>query len=108
MRRREISAALDSGKHTTTHARLYHLDGSSDLIDSPGLQAFGLHHLDLAVLGARSRVPALGSAVSATAATTANRTALRAALTSGAINPRRFACYHELRAELGSSIEAKR
>ncbi|MGE5384288.1 MAG: ribosome small subunit-dependent GTPase A [Betaproteobacteria bacterium] len=43
---REISAALDSGKHTTTHACLYHLDSESHLIDSPGLQEFGLSHLD--------------------------------------------------------------
>lgn len=42
---REISAALDSGKHTTTHARLYPLDAHSQLIDSPGLQEFGLAHL---------------------------------------------------------------
>ena len=78
---REISSALDSGKHTTTHARLYRLDctaaasrnreaadctrnktaskslviphqmaqpqrvGKSTLIDCPGVQAFGLHHL---------------------------------------------------------------
>jgi ribosome biogenesis GTPase len=42
---REISAALDSGKHTTTHARLYHLDEHSHVIDSPGLQEFGLGHL---------------------------------------------------------------
>ena len=44
---REISLALDSGKHTTTHATLYHLDADSHLIDSPGLQEFGLGHLDL-------------------------------------------------------------
>lgn len=44
---REISAALDSGKHTTTHARLYHLDAASHLIDCPGVQAFGLYHLSL-------------------------------------------------------------
>ncbi|MCH2219696.1 MAG: ribosome small subunit-dependent GTPase A, partial [Dechloromonas sp.] len=43
---REISQALDSGKHTTTHATLYHLDADSALIDSPGLQEFGLGHLD--------------------------------------------------------------
>jgi ribosome biogenesis GTPase / thiamine phosphate phosphatase len=43
---REISSVLDSGKHTTTHARLYHLDANSDLIDCPGVQAFGLHHLN--------------------------------------------------------------
>jgi ribosome biogenesis GTPase len=42
---REISSALDSGKHTTTHARLYLLDNFSNLIDCPGVQAFGLHHL---------------------------------------------------------------
>lgn len=42
----EVSAALDSGRHTTTHARLYHLDSDTDIIDSPGLQVFGLHHID--------------------------------------------------------------
>lgn len=42
---REISEWLDSGKHTTTHATLYHLDADSALIDSPGLQEFGLRHL---------------------------------------------------------------
>lgn len=40
-----ISAALDSGRHTTTHARLYELDERSSIIDSPGLQEFGLHQL---------------------------------------------------------------
>lgn len=43
----DISAALDSGRHTTTHARLYDLDCDSKLIDSPGLQEFGLHHLNV-------------------------------------------------------------
>jgi ribosome biogenesis GTPase len=42
----EISAALDSGRHTTTHTRLYHLDAKSHVIDSPGMQLFGLHHVD--------------------------------------------------------------
>jgi ribosome biogenesis GTPase len=41
----DISVALDSGRHTTTHARLYRLDGTSGLIDSPGMQEFGLRHL---------------------------------------------------------------
>ncbi len=44
-RTQEFSAALDSGKHTTTATRLYHLDANSTLIDSPGLQEFGLHHI---------------------------------------------------------------
>jgi ribosome biogenesis GTPase / thiamine phosphate phosphatase len=44
---REISTVLNSGKHTTTHAKLYHLDDESDLIDCPGVQMFGLHHLSM-------------------------------------------------------------
>jgi len=42
---REISTALDAGKHTTTHARRYPLPDGGMLIDSPGLQEFGLAHL---------------------------------------------------------------
>lgn len=47
---REISTVLDSGKHTTTHAKLYHLNTDSHLIDCPGVQLFGLHHLDFAAI----------------------------------------------------------
>jgi ribosome biogenesis GTPase len=45
---REISAALDTGKHTTTFTRLYQLPelgAGSAIIDSPGFQEFGLYHL---------------------------------------------------------------
>lgn len=42
---REISTALDSGKHTTTFARRYALPNGGYLIDSPGMQAFGLAHI---------------------------------------------------------------
>lgn len=41
----EISTALDAGRHTTTHARLYHFNKTSHVIDSPGMQEFGLHHI---------------------------------------------------------------
>lgn len=41
----EISIALGAGRHTTTHARLYHLNKNSHVIDSPGMQEFGLHHI---------------------------------------------------------------
>lgn len=46
----EISSALGAGRHTTTHARLYRVDPDSSIIDSPGMQAFGLHHIDLDAL----------------------------------------------------------
>lgn len=41
----EVSQALEAGTHTTTHATLYHLDADSHLIDVPGFQEFGLHHI---------------------------------------------------------------
>ncbi|MFZ5483757.1 MAG: ribosome small subunit-dependent GTPase A [Pseudomonadota bacterium] len=47
---REISEALDTGKHTTTHTRLHPLPGGGALIDSPGMQEFALHHVDAATL----------------------------------------------------------
>ncbi len=49
----EISAALSAGRHTTTATRLYPipgLPGGSDLMDSPGFQSFGLHHLSVSQL----------------------------------------------------------
>lgn len=44
----EISQALGSGRHTTTTTTWYWLDEArtSALIDSPGFQEFGLHHID--------------------------------------------------------------
>lgn len=42
---REISTALNSGRHTTTFTRLYPLPEGGALIDSPGFQEFGLYHL---------------------------------------------------------------
>ena len=50
---REISAALDTGKHTTTFTRLYQLPAlgaGSSIIDSPGFQEFGLYHLSEGML----------------------------------------------------------
>lgn len=44
---REISQALNSGKHTTTSTTWYWVDAdhNTGLIDSPGFQEFGLHHI---------------------------------------------------------------
>ena len=48
----EISQALNSGKHTTTSTRWYWVDAldaagqRGALIDSPGFQEFGLHHIE--------------------------------------------------------------
>jgi ribosome biogenesis GTPase len=44
----EISRALRSGRHTTTTTTWYWLDDAreSALIDSPGFQEFGIHHIE--------------------------------------------------------------
>ncbi|MBL0352667.1 MAG: ribosome small subunit-dependent GTPase A [Dechloromonas sp.] len=96
---REISAALDSGKHTTTHATLYHLDPDSALIDSPGLQEFGLGHLDRQEIeyAFREFRPYLGKCRFRDCHH--NREpdcALIAAVDAGNIDKRRFAIYHRI------------
>lgn len=96
---REISAALDSGKHTTTHARLYRLDADSALIDSPGLQEFGLHHLskdDIEVAFPELR-PHLGHCRFRDCRHDREpNCALRAALDAGEIHPRRWSAFRKL------------
>ena len=48
----EISQALNSGKHTTTSTTWYWTDAgrTTAIIDSPGFQEFGLHHIEPARL----------------------------------------------------------
>lgn len=47
----EVSQALATGRHTTTHATLYPLTDEAPrggwIVDSPGMKAFGLAHVDL-------------------------------------------------------------
>lgn len=103
VRTQEVSTVLDSGKHTTTAAHLYHLDATSKLIDSPGLQEFGLHHLDgeqleLAFIEFR---PYLGKCrFNNCRHLKEPDCAIRAAADAGAILPRRFAYYQQLRQEI--------
>ncbi len=102
-RTQEISAVLDSGKHTTTSARLYHLDLESDLIDSPGLQEFGLNHLDRDVLE-RAFVdfrPYLGKCrFNNCRHLREPDCAVLGAVGAGAIIPARLEVYHKLMGEL--------
>lgn len=96
---REISQTLDSGKHTTTFARLYHLKPGSHIIDSPGLQEFGLHHLkpeeiDHAFIEFR---PWLGRCKFNNCHHRSEPgCAVLAAVAAGSIHPRRLAAYHKL------------
>lgn len=101
----EISAALDSGRHTTTHGRLYRLDADSALIDSPGLQEFGLRHLTLRDLehGFREFRPSLGRCRFADCRHLVEPgCAVIAALERGEIHERRMKQYRKLVAESGA------
>ena len=99
----ELSVALDSGRHTTTHARLYHLGPDSRIIDSPGMQEFGLHHIPrdaLDHLFVEFR-PAIGHCRFANCRhLTEPGCAVDAAVRTGAINERRLASYRRISTEL--------
>lgn len=94
----DISTALDSGKHTTTAARLYHLENGL-LIDSPGLQEFGLAHLtsdqiEQAFIEFR---PYLGKCrFNNCRHRSEPGCTVQSAVDAGAIAERRLTCYHEL------------
>jgi ribosome biogenesis GTPase / thiamine phosphate phosphatase len=99
---REISASLGTGKHTTSHARLYHLDAQSDIIDTPGVQAFGVHHLGVEELAAAfiEFRPHLGQCRFRNCRHLEEPDcALAAAVDAGTITARRFAAYRRLAAE---------
>ena len=103
VRTQVMSEALDSGKHTTTAAHLYHLDSSSSLIDSPGLQEFGLNHLsqtDLELAFIEFR-PYLGKCrFNNCRHTHEPDCAVTGAVNTGKISPNRLKFYQELSLEI--------
>ena len=103
----EISVALDTGRHTTTHARLYEIDPDTRLIDSPGMQEFGLHHINGADLawGFVEFHPYLGQCRFSNCHHTGEPgCALDSASKTGEINPRRLVFYRKLISSLGAAL----
>jgi ribosome biogenesis GTPase / thiamine phosphate phosphatase len=123
----EISEALNSGKHTTTHTRWYWLDTNeshqndfdktpeqdnlkqknlkprSAMIDSPGFQEFGLHHIDpvqLPLLMPDLRAHVQGCRFYNCRHLQEPGCAVHAALERGEISASRYRIYTELVAEL--------
>jgi len=103
---REISTALDTGKHTTTYARLYRLPHDTcpggKLIDSPGLQEFGLHHLTPQEIefGFVEFRPFIGQCRFRDCQHLAEPDcAIKAAAASGAIHPRRLEHFRQFISE---------
>jgi ribosome biogenesis GTPase len=101
----EISHALNSGKHTTTSTNLYWVDAERNtaLIDSPGFQEFGLHHIDAMQLAAY--MPDFKPHVSECKFYNCTHLhepgcGVQAAVASGEINASRYKLYGMLFAEL--------
>jgi ribosome biogenesis GTPase len=101
-RTQEYSTRLNVGRQTTTASRLFALDGGS-IIDTPGFQAFGLAHLDLAQICAAlpEFPPHLGHCRFSDCRHLAEPDcAVRTAVAGGQIEAARYAFYAELAAEL--------
>ena len=103
----EVSTSLNTGRHTTTSTTLYRLPtlGSDAwIVDSPGMKAFALAHLDVQTL-AEAFVeirPLLGHCRFRDCRHGAEPgCAITAAVNSGAIAPHRLALLHRLTAEAG-------
>ncbi|MDD5366149.1 MAG: ribosome small subunit-dependent GTPase A [Gallionellaceae bacterium] len=105
---REVSEALDTGKHTTTNTRLYHLPGGGALIDSPGMQEFALGHLnqdDLQAAFPEFR-PLIGQCRFYNCRHLKEpNCAILAAVEDGRIQRRRWRCYETLCRELDGAAK---
>ncbi len=105
----EISQALNSGKHTTTSTSWYWVDEAKTtaLIDSPGFQEFGLHHIPVARLA--SLMPDIAAHAGDCRFYNCSHLhepgcAVTAALTAGnTISPARYKIYQDLHAELSQA-----
>ena len=104
----EISAALNTGRHTTTTSTWYWLDDvhHAALIDSPGFQEYGLHQIEADRLAAW--MPDIAPhAASCRFANCTHRQepdcGVREALARGQVSPSRMRIYEELFAELSAA-----
>jgi ribosome biogenesis GTPase len=99
----ELSAALNTGKHTTTFSRLYRIAPGTTLIDCPGMQEVGIHNLDFAQLerGFGDFAPYLGDCRFANCRHDREPScAVRAAVESGGIARRRYELFCVFRDEI--------
>ena len=101
----EISQALNSGRHTTTHTQWYWIDEArrSGLIDSPGFQEFGMRQIDAQQLA--SWMPDLRHHVPDCRFYNCTHRqepgcGVRAAVERGEVAPSRYRIYQEIYEEL--------
>lgn len=98
-----ISDATGKGVHTTTTARLFHLPGSGEVVDSPGIREFGLWHIDSQQLleGFREFRPYIGECRFRDCAHRSEPDcAIKTAVANGEIKPQRIGSYQQILATL--------
>lgn len=103
----EISQALNSGRHTTSHSSLHWVDRAlgTALIDSPGFQTFGLHHIgpvELAYHMPDLRPHAVECRFHNCTHLHEPWCGVKAALAQGQIDAQRYRIYEQLMAELSA------
>lgn len=94
-----LSDQVKKGRHTTTHARLYHFPDGGDLVDSPGIREFGLWHLEAEQVaqGFKEFRPFLGQCKFRNCShQNEPNCALQKALAEGAISEQRYQSYQSI------------
>jgi ribosome biogenesis GTPase len=96
-----INTDLDKGRHTTTHLEMFALDSGGGIIDTPGMKVFGLWNIapeDIALLYPDLR-PYVGTCKFGLDCAHEHEPgcAIRSAVESGKISPRRYESYLHLR-----------
>ncbi len=100
----ELSETSGQGRHTTTTTRLYHFPQGGELIDSPGVRAFGLEHASRQQVaeGFREFRPYLGQCRFNDCRHEAEPgCAIKAAVEAGKIRPERYRSYLSIAESLG-------
>ena len=95
----EISRFLDSGRQSTTAARLYALDASTEIVDTPGVSEFGLAGSSAREIAACFRefaAHAAGCRFQDCRHMSEPDCAVRRATISGAVHPRRLELYQRI------------
>jgi ribosome biogenesis GTPase len=94
-----VSESTGKGIHTTTTARLFHVPGGGNLIDSPGIREFGLWHMEPADIeyGFREIRDLTGQCKFRNCRHKGDPgCALDAAVADGRISPRRLKSFHRI------------
>jgi ribosome biogenesis GTPase / thiamine phosphate phosphatase len=104
----DISVALNAGRHTTTSTRWYWLDAQHEaaLIDTPGFQAFGLHHIEASALA--GLMPDIAAEASHCRFSNCSHRhepgcGVQAAVQAGRIDAQRYRLYAEFHEELSQA-----